>query len=107
MMASVGLGMSAFAAPGPDGFPSCIHASRGGRASTGDPQNHNPLPPCPFCFVAAQSAGQVPLLSTVPAFPVYIGSLITPLSDRIAGETSVPKFPRTVGTPRAPPAFSA
>src|SRR5215472_8504675 len=71
LMASVGLGMSAFAAPGPDGFVICGHASGGRPASTHDRQNRNPASPCPFCFVAAQSAGHFPLLSAAPAFPLY------------------------------------
>jgi protein SCO1/2 len=38
----MGLGMSAFAPPGPDRFLICTHASGGGPASTGDRQNRNP-----------------------------------------------------------------
>src|SRR5215472_7012011 len=71
LMASVGLGMSAFAAPGPDDFLLCSHASGSGPVSRGDHQNRKPSPACPFCFVATRSAGDIPLMSAAPAFPVY------------------------------------
>lgn len=106
LMASVGLGMSAFAAPGSGGSVICSHDSGGGPVS-GDHQSRRPSPPCPFCFVAAQSAGHIPLPSAAPAFPVYTDLLASPVSEPIGDEGFVPKFRRTVGTPRAPPAFSA
>jgi hypothetical protein len=39
----------------------------GGAVSPGDHQNPNPSPPCPFSFVAAQSAGDIPLMSAALA----------------------------------------
>jgi hypothetical protein len=106
-MASIGLGMSAFAAAGPDGFAICSHASSGRPASTDDRgHNRNPALPCPFCFVAAQSAGHFPLLSGTPVFPVYAGFLGAPVAHRVGEESFVPQFRRTVGIPRAPPVFS-
>jgi len=106
VMASAGLGMSAFAAPGPDDIVISSHDSGSGAASTGDPRNRNSSPPCPFCFVATQSVGHVPLLSAAPLFPVHAELAATAVSDRIGDERFVPKFRRMVGTPRAPPAFS-
>jgi hypothetical protein len=107
LMASVGFGMSALAAPGPDSFVICSHASGGRPASADDRHKRNPPLPCPFCFVAAQSAGHFPLLSGTPAFPVYAGFLGAPVAHRVGEESFVPQFRRMVGTPRAPPAFSA
>jgi hypothetical protein len=102
LMASVGLGMSAFAASG-DHFLICSHASGSGPVSTGDHQNRNPSLPCPFCFVAAQSAGHVSLLSAAPAFPVYAHLPATPASNHIGDGRLVPKLYRIVGAPRGPP----
>ncbi len=105
-MASVGLGMFADATPGPDSFVICSHASAATPAPAGDRQNPRPGPCCPFCFVAAQSAGFIALGGKAPPVPVYAGLPITPVPDRIGDAGFVPQFRRTVGTPRAPPAFS-
>jgi hypothetical protein len=108
LMASVGLGMSAFATPGPDGFVICSHASGGRRTSTDDRRhNRNPVLLCPFCLVAAQSAGHFPLLSGTPAFPVSAGFLGARVAHRVGEESFVPQLRCIVGTPRAPPPFSA
>ncbi len=104
LMASVGLGMSALAAPGPDVTVICGHASAGTPAS--DRQNPDSTPFCPFCFVAAQSAGYIPLVAAAPTFPLYAGEPIAPVADRISDVEFVPQFRRMAGTPRAPPAFS-
>jgi hypothetical protein len=106
IMASVGLGMSAFAAPGPGGFDICVHASAGTSPPAEDRQNPGPAPSCPFCFVAAQSAGYVPLVANAPAFPLYVGQPMATVLDRIGETAFVPHFRRMVGAPRAPPAFS-
>lgn len=106
VMASVGLGMSAFAAPGPDDFVICSHASAGAPAPAGDRQTPSPGRPCPFCFVAAQSAGCIPLAAEAPAFPRRGGLPVASVSDRIGEGSFVPRFPRMVGAPRAPPTFS-
>jgi hypothetical protein len=106
IMASVGLGMSAFAAPAPDGLVICSHASATTPAPAGERQNPSPTPCCPFCFVAAQSAGYIALDGKAPPVPVYAGLPIAPLPDRSGGAGFVPRFRRMVGAPRAPPAFS-
>lgn len=105
LMASVGIGMSAFAASDADGFDICGRASAGAPQS-GDHQNPNPSPSCPFCFVAVQSAGHIALAGVTPAFPVYTGLLLAPVSDRTVNRTFIPQFRRTLGDPRAPPAIS-
>ena len=104
LMGSIGLGMSAFAAPGPDAVVICSHASAG--TPPGDRQNPGSAPFCPFCFVAAQSAGYIPLVAEAPAFPLYAGRPIAPVADRVGDVEFVPLFRRMVGAPRAPPAFS-
>jgi hypothetical protein len=105
-MASVGLGMSALAANGSDGFAICSHASAAAPGS--DRQNPNPtLPVCPFCYVAAQCAGHNALVDQALALPAYTDLPITRVADRIRNDRFVPQFRRTVGAPRAPPTFSA
>ncbi len=103
MMASVGLGMSAGAAPDLAGFAICSFAHRTAPAP-GDRQT--PAPQCPFCFVAAQSAGHVATAGEVPAIPAYAGILIATISRRIGAEPFVPQFRHRHGEPRAPPAVS-
>lgn len=109
-MASVGLGMSAYAAPSQDGPVFCsVAADLTGHApaKNGDPQNHAPRPQCPFCFVAAQTAGHVATAGEPPAFPAYQGIRVTgTLSDRRGDKVVLRQPRRTVGDPRAPPAFS-
>jgi len=108
-MASVGLGMSAGVAPDQAGFVLCSVASgQTTHAPAGDGDEHKPgpAPPCPFCFVAAQSAGHVATAGEAPAFPAYTGLLLVALSQPLGGGTFVPQFRHRHGEPRAPPAFS-
>ena len=104
MMASVGLGMSAAAAPDQASFVLCSFASHHAAPAPGDRQT--PTPQCPFCFVAAQSAGHVATAGEAPAFPAYAGSLIAAVSHRIGDGVFVPQFRHRHGEPRAPPALS-
>ncbi|MGB7035837.1 MAG: hypothetical protein WBD71_09935 [Xanthobacteraceae bacterium] len=104
MMASVGLGMSAGAAPELAGFAICSFASHRTVPAPGDRQT--PAPQCPFCFVAAQSAGHVATAGAIPVFPAYAGILIATISRRIGAEPFVPQFRHRHGEPRAPPAVS-
>ncbi|MGB6751344.1 MAG: DUF2946 family protein [Xanthobacteraceae bacterium] len=109
LMASVGLGMSAASASGQVGFVICSFAHAPAIQSPTTP-NDKQAPDsqlqCPFCFVAAQSAGHVAALADAPAFSAYTGSLLAgTLGD--AGDVSfVPVFHRTLGDPRAPPFIS-
>lgn len=110
VMASVGLGMSAFAAPGQNAFVICSLAAglntdvpRKG----GDPENRAPRPQCPFCFVAAQSAGHLATAGEPPVFPAYVASRVAGTLSDYRNEEVLPPLPRrTVGDPRAPPVFS-
>jgi hypothetical protein len=104
LLASVGVGMSAFAAPRPDVVFICSHASAATPAAY--PQNRGSAPFCPFCFVAAQNACYIPLVAEAPALPLRGGLPIASVSDRIGDAGFVPQFRRMVGAPRAPPAFS-
>lgn len=104
VVASVGTGMSAFAAPGQAGFVIC------GQVSAPGPGDRNPpssVPQCPFCFVAAQTAGHFALAGAAPATPTYTVLAFALVADLISRPAVVPRFHRTVGDPRAPPAFSA
>lgn len=106
LMASVGLGMSAAAASGNDGFALCVHAPASRTTAPDDHRLPNPAPQCPFCFVAAQSSCDIAAVGGAPLLPAYAG---LPISGRLAsdgGTTFIPQFRRTVGDPRGPPSFS-
>jgi hypothetical protein len=105
LIASVGLGMSALAASGPDGSSICSFAPRQAPTPTDKRQKPHSAPQCPFCFVAGQSVGHIALLGPAQGPPAYAGLLIGAVSDGI-DETFVPPFHRTLGDPRAPPVFS-
>jgi hypothetical protein len=105
LMASVGLGMSAAAIPGQADFVICSFASA--PPTDGDRQKPGPQPQCPFCFIAAQSGGQVATVGEAPAFPAYAGLwIVDALSGHISDRKFVPLFRRTTGDPRAPPTSS-
>jgi hypothetical protein len=109
MMASVGLGMSAGAAPERANNILCgsaVNQTADVPARDGDRQKPSPAPQCPFCFVAAQSAGHVAAVGTAPASPTYIGLLIAAISDSIGDGALVSQFRHSHGEPRAPPVFS-
>jgi hypothetical protein len=107
MMASVGFGMSAGAAPERANKILCsFNQTADVPARDGDRQKPSPAPQCPFCFVAAQSAGHVAAVGTAPASPAYIGLLIAAFSDPIGDGAFVSPVRHRHGEPRAPPAFS-
>jgi hypothetical protein len=109
MMASVGLGMSAGVGQDKAGFVLCSFASReaaNAPAPGGDRHNPGPAPQCPFCFVAAQSAGQLATAGEAPAVPAYAGLLIATISEPLGEGIFVPLFRHRHGEPRAPPAPS-
>ena len=103
MMASVGLGMSVGAAPDQTGFVLCSFASH---HSVPAPNDRQGPPQCPFCFVAAQSAGHAATAGEAPAFPAYAGAFIAALSQPPGEGTFLPQLRHRLGEPRAPPAFS-
>ncbi|HEX4040974.1 MAG TPA: hypothetical protein VHY10_04680 [Xanthobacteraceae bacterium] len=102
MMASVGLGMSAGAAPDQLSFVLCSYVSH--QSAPGD--RRAPTPQCPFCFVAAQSAGHVATVGGAPAFPANAGLLIAAISHPLVDGTFVPQLRHRQGEPRAPPSLS-
>lgn len=110
LMASVGLGMSAAAAPGQADFVICglaPAADTRAPAADGDQQKKPaPQPQCPFCFVAAQSAGHFAAMGGAVALPAYAGlRIIDALTGHRSDGTFVPRFHRMAGDPRAPPRF--
>ncbi len=109
MVASVGLGMSAGAELDRGGFVVCRpapHQTINMPSRDRDRQKPNPEPQCPFCFIAAQSAGHVAIAGEGLAFPAYFGLLIAAISDPIGDGAFVSQFRHRHGEPRAPPAFS-
>jgi hypothetical protein len=106
MMASLGLGMSAGAAPDLVGFVLCSFAFHWTTPAPGDGQTPTPAPPCPFCFVAAQTANHVAAGSKTQTLPDYANVLIAAMSRPLGDGTFVPQFHHSHGEPRAPPAFS-
>jgi hypothetical protein len=105
VVASIGSGMSAFAAPGQSGFVVCGKVSAPGPA--GDRHPPSPVPQGPFCFVAAQTAGHFALAGAAPVAPVYTALAFASVEVPFGRVAFVPPFRRTLGDPRAPPAFSA
>src|SRR5579862_2889521 len=99
LVASVGIGMSAFAAPGQAGFVICNHTATGAPAADRNGQKSPSGPECPFCLVAAQCAGHL-------AFADYVAVLAAKITDLIHDGAFVPQFRRLAGGPRAPPGFS-
>ena len=109
MIASVGLGMSIGATPDRAGFVLCSpasHQSVNEPARDDGPQKPSPAPQCPFCFVAAQSAGHIATVGEAPACPAYAGLLSTTILDPIGAGAFVLQLHHRQGEPRAPPAFS-
>jgi hypothetical protein len=109
IMASVGLGMSAGAAPDRAGAVLCSLVSNqtvNMPARDGDRQKPNPAPQCPFCFIVAQSAGHAVIAGEGPAFPAYFGLLIAAMSDAIGDGAFVSQYRHRHGEARAPPTFS-
>lgn len=107
LMASVGLGMSAFAAPEQSGLVVCSHVSTQPQMQGGQDQKPGPAPQCPFCFVAVYSAGNLALTGEPMAFPAYAGLSVAMIAGHFGEPLFVVQHHRTVGAPRAPPAFSA
>jgi hypothetical protein len=104
MMASIGFGMSAGAVSDQLGFVLCSYVSHQSAPAPGD--RRAPTPPCPFCFVAAQSVGHVATVGGAPAFPAYAGLLIAAVSQPLGDGTFVPQLRHRQGEPRAPPSLS-
>lgn len=104
MMASVGLGMSAGVTPNLAGFVICSVVSH--RTAPGPDDRQTPAPQCPFCFVAAQSAGHAATAGDAPAFPAYAGKLIATILYPPGDGTFVPHSRHRLGEARAPPTVS-
>jgi hypothetical protein len=104
-MASIGLGMSAGALLDRTGLVLCSFASNhaDAPAQDSDRQKSNPAPQCLFCFIGAQSAGNVATVSKASAFPAYVGLPIAAISDPIGDRAFVSQFRHRHGEPRAPP----
>jgi hypothetical protein len=105
LVASVGIGMSAFATPELAGIVICSHASSGGPASDHDRQKPGSAPECPFCFVAAQCTGHMGLAGETPIFAAYTAALAARIGSLAYGGAFVSQFRRLAGGPRAPPSF--
>jgi hypothetical protein len=106
LMASVGLGMSAFAASGENSLVICSHFAAQPQAPGGKDRNSGSTPQCPFCFVAAHSTGSFSLAGDVPAFAAYAGAFVAVDLDHSGQTGFVAQYRRTTGAPRAPPAVS-
>ena len=108
MMASIGFGMSV-GTPDRAGFVLCSFVPNQpaeAPARDGDRQKPTRAPQCPFCFIAAQSAGHVATVGEAPAFPAYAALLSAAISVPVGDAAFVSQFRHSHGEPRAPPAFS-
>ena len=108
VIVSVGLGMSAASPFGQADFDVCSAAvaySPAPPESDGDRSDHRPQ--CPFCLVAAQSAGHTATIGSMTAFPAFAElPAAAPPYAVTDGGTVVSCFHRKTGDPRAPPQFS-
>jgi hypothetical protein len=107
LLAAIGLGMSAAAASEPGDLVICSYdVALGTHGPASDDKSPSQRPQCPFCFVAAQTAGHVAAVGEVAAIPTYAGLQISATLDHQLGDGVVPQFRRAAGGPRAPPAIS-
>jgi hypothetical protein len=100
LTASIGLGMSAFAAPA--GLVICSHAP----VADHERQKPGSAPECPFCYAAAQCANHMAFMGGTQTSPAYTAVLAPRIVDPTGSSSFVPQFRRLDGNPRAPPAFS-
>jgi hypothetical protein len=105
LTASIGLGMSAFALPGRTGLVICSLTTLT-QAPDRDRQKPGPAPQCPFCFVAAQSAGHIAVAGEATALPAYAVLSVASILDPVRDAIFVSHLDRTTGQPRAPPILS-
>jgi hypothetical protein len=106
LLTSVGLGMSAFAAQTQDGFFICSHIVGQPPAPGSDDRRPSPTPQCPFCLAAAYGAGNFALSGDAPALPAFAGLPLALVTGHFDEPPLIAQHRRTVGAPRAPPAFS-
>jgi len=109
LVASVGFGMSAELATQPQ-FSICNSITDYGVVtppSNTDPNRSGHQSRCPFCFVAAQSAGHLITIGDPPASLAFAELRITgSYYGKYNSEISLPGLLRTTGDPRGPPQFS-
>jgi hypothetical protein len=106
LMTCIGMGMSEFAVPAQSGLVICGHISADLPPRDSDGQKRNSAPQCPFCFVAAYSAGNLALSGETPILPVYAGLPSALAAQHFSEPLLIGQRHRTVGFPRAPPSFS-
>ncbi len=110
LIASVGLGMSAASAAGNIDLVVCSSVAYAGIAASpagGGRDKNDHRPQCPFCFVAAQSAGFPATPGDAAVVPVSAARNVSRLRYGIAGSrVVVSSLRRSNGNPRAPPRFS-
>lgn len=108
LIASIGMGMSAVAAPGQPEFAICSSVAGHSQVAPPDSSNRNKSghqSQCPFCFLAAQSAVHLATISSGFACPAYAELQVTGLRYRTYNRLPAPTFYRTTGDPRGPPHF--
>ena len=110
LIASVGMGMSAVAAPGQPEFVICSSVAGHALVAPSDSSDRSKSghqSQCPFCFLAAQSAVNLATIGDGFASPAYAEIQLTSLRYcTYSGEIPGPTFYRTTGDPRGPPHFS-
>lgn len=105
LIASVGLGMSAASPFGQPAFDICSAAAADG--ANAPARDDNDKPQCPFCFVAAQSAGHLATAAHVKAYPAFAVREVAAPAYADTSRDAVPgRLHRTTGDPRGPPSYS-
>jgi hypothetical protein len=109
VIASIGLGMSAAWSLGPE-FEICtavVADNLDAPARKNDTGRSGHLPQCPFCFVAAQSAGHPAVIGDEKVFRAFAGRDVSASPFATAEDSAFAgRLHRTTGDPRGPPPFS-
>jgi len=110
LIASVGLGMSAASAADGIGFVLCSPVTDARPAApldSGSQDRSDHRPQCPFCFVAAQSAGFLATPGDATIVPADVAREVSALRyGTTGGRIIASSLRRSNGHPRAPPSFS-
>jgi len=110
LIASIGMGMSAVAAPGRPEFAICSSVAEHSLVAPLDNRDRGKSgnqSQCPFCFLAAQSGIHLATIGDGLASPAYATVQVVGFRyGNYDGRIPAPTLYRTTGDPRGPPHFS-
>ncbi|MGO9006900.1 MAG: DUF2946 family protein [Beijerinckiaceae bacterium] len=106
LMTSVGLGMAAEASGPGDALIVCSASDPSPKALATNDDRRKPSQSshCPFCYIAAQSAGQIATIGHTPFFPAHVAFESADVNyARFIDQIFVLPLRRRISDPRAPP----